>query len=808
MGDVLAFWITALVVGALGFPIAAVLLRRLPDAGAGFAIPLGLVLASYGYFTLRVLHVLPPGRGGFIAAVVLLGLCSAAVAGRDRWLLVTWWRAWRGVVIAAALFTFAFFSYVSFRSYNAEIGGTEQPMDLMYLNAAITSQDYPPHDPWLAGERASYYYFGYVQSGLLTSIAGVEPSAGYNLSLGYTFAAAATATGSLSFALARWVLGTRRRRWALAGGGFAVVLLLLVGSLSAVFEWSAAHGHTGPDLSVADAGPANLYEIFGVERMLPCPPGQTENCALQPQTTHWYPDEYWFWWEGSRIIPDTITEFPFFSFLLGDLHPHVMSLPLVLLVLGVTAATWRGRSVLSWRTHRGAPFQSLLLAILIGALAFQNAWDVITFTLAFSLAVFARNLRQRDPLPALGNAAGYVAPLGVAAVLLYAPWVLDFSSQAGGIEPYVGAGTRPPHLLLQFGPVLVAGLATALWSLRGMSRSAVTNAALGTAWVPLVPFLAWILLATTKGDLGDGVDARGGAGWWSAAIYAGFVWALSFAAVSFALQRRAAAVPAAMAATGALLLYGSEFFYIKDVFAGGLPRLNTIFKLSYQAWVLLSAAGGAGIALALAETRKRPLVSAYLAPAMLLVALGLAYPLLAAFNRTEGFQRETAIDGLAAVQRADPGEYDLVQWIRGNTPRDAVILEASGRRWQPNAAGPAVVDAGSDYSDSGRISARTGRATPIGWFFHEIQWRGENDANRAEFTRRQELVDAAYVSGDPEHVQEIMREFGADYLVVGRVEMSRYPGLLPDFESFLEVAHRSANYTIYRLPQTRTVHTS
>ena len=44
-----------------------------------------------------------------------------------------------------------------------------------------------------------------------------------------------------------------------------------------------------------------------------------------------------------------------------------------------------------------------------------------------------------------------------AAAILYLPWLLDFSSQAGGLQPYVGAGTRPAHLLLQFGPLLAAG---------------------------------------------------------------------------------------------------------------------------------------------------------------------------------------------------------------------------------------------------------------------------------------------------------------------------------------------------------------
>jgi len=216
MVDVLAFWAAAMVIAACGFPIAAVVMRRLPDAGAALSFPLGLLLSGYLYFILRVLHLLGPGRRDYFVAVIVVALISAAVVGRDRWFKVTWRRAWPGVVIAGAVFTFAFFSYTAFRSYNSEIGGTEQPMDLMYLNATLNSQDYPPQDPWLSGERASYYYFGYLQAGVLTAVSGVPASTGYNLALAYTFAAAAAGIASLAYALARWVLGSRARKAAMA----------------------------------------------------------------------------------------------------------------------------------------------------------------------------------------------------------------------------------------------------------------------------------------------------------------------------------------------------------------------------------------------------------------------------------------------------------------------------------------------------------------------------------------------------------------------------------------------------------------
>ncbi|MGE3074209.1 MAG: DUF2298 domain-containing protein [Dehalococcoidia bacterium] len=806
MADVLAFWLTALVIACCGYPMAAVLLRRLPDAGAGLSFPLGLVLTGYGYFILRVFDLLPPGRGGYVVTVALLGLVAAAVSGRDRWSLVTWNRAWPSVVITVCVFTFAFFAYVAFRSYNAEIGGTEQPMDLMYLNATMNSEEYPPKDPWLAGERASYYYFGYLQAGVLTSVSGVNASTGYNLSLAYTFAAAAAAISSLGYALARWILGSRARSWAMGAGAMAVGLLLLVGSLAAVFEWTAAHEDY--DLSIAGV---DLYSFFGAKEIVQCQTATSEYCysgSLTNRTQAWYPTEFWFWFRDTRIIPKTITESPFFSFLLGDLHPHVMSIPLVLLVLGLSLATWRERRILDIRSHRTAPFKSAAIAVLLGALAFQNAWDVLTFTLVFALAVFARNFRRVPLVPALVSTAGFVVPLGIAAVVLYLPWVVDFSSQAQGIQPYIGAGTRPAHVLLQFGPIVAAGLVAAVWSARALSRQDAINVLLGAAWLPVLPFILWIAFAWGQGNLSDAVDARTQSGWWTLVLYGLATWALAYAAIAMTLARKAAAVAAALAATGVLLLYGSELFYIKDVFSAGSPRLNTIFKLSYQAWMLLALGGGAGTIAALSQVRRFKSFAVLVAPALLLATLGLVYPLLASFNRTDSFGLETNIDGLAAVQQNDPGEYALVQWLDANTPRDTVVVEATGRRWAPGNGGPSVVDAGSDYTDSGRISERTGRATVIGWYFHEVQWRGDTPDNQAEFQRRQGLVDSAYISGDPDTVLSVMREFGAEYLVVGRIELVRYPGLLPDFSAFLDVAYESGSYRIYRLPRYEEVQTS
>jgi hypothetical protein len=296
MEAVLAALLASLALGAIGLPLAAVLLRRLPDMGAGLAVPLGLLTVSLPYFLLRVADVLPPGRGGYLIAAALAGAGAALVARNVRWRRADRMRLLLGIVVAASVYFGAFLAYTAFRSYNPEIAGTEQPMDLLFLNATLTSPEYPPRDPWLAGEPVSYYYFGYLQTGVLTAISGVPASVGYNLGLAATFAATASGLVSVAWALARWALPARARGYAALAPAAAIILVLFVGSLSAVFEWAAAHERYSEP----------LYRAFGVDYLLPCEQGATANCYAGPagaRTSAWYPTEYWFWWRGSPRHP-------------------------------------------------------------------------------------------------------------------------------------------------------------------------------------------------------------------------------------------------------------------------------------------------------------------------------------------------------------------------------------------------------------------------------------------------------------------------------------------------------------------------
>ena len=814
MTEALAFWGVAMVIAALALPLAFRLFARFPDAGAGLSFTLGLTLVSVGYFLLRVVGASPAGRGGFILAIALFGFLMVVLALRDRRFPATLRRALPGLAVAVALFSLLFFGYAWFRAHAPDIAHTEQPMDFLYLNAMLVSPDYPPHDPWFAGENASYYYGGYLQAAVLTGVSDVWPATGFNLSLGAVFAGAGVAAASLCAALARWLLGARARRWIPVAAGGGVLLLLFTGPLASIFELASARG----------ASSEGIYTAFGVEGLVRCGVGAGESCVGQPldPSERWFPADHWAWWRMSRMsywgpqpgYTDVVTEVPAFSFLLGDLHPHVMAIPGVLLALALGAALWRGRGPLSWRHHRRRPLWLLVIALVFGSLAFVNTWDVITLATVLAAAVLARNLRTREPLPAATGALSYLAVPAVLALAAYSPWIVDLSSgSVGGLYAYADSGTRIRHVLLFWGAIIVFSLPVIAWAAPRRLSSASLGRIAAAFLFPALPFLLWIVLAAAgraagvfaeDAGLGEAFSTRGAGGWLTLAFYAAALWLLAFATISLAARRHPGAPVAALATLGVLLLYGTELLFIRDALFF-VPRHNTVFKLSYQAWIVLSVASPVVLvsALRFAAPRTRPYLAA---PAGLLLAGSLVFAATMMPNRTDGFREAVSLDGLHFVDFYHPDEYALVRWLAENVEHDAIVVEASGRVWRVGDEGQALLDDPGGYGSFGRVGFRTGLQVPVGWPGHERTWRGKEIA--PEVDRRRDLVDAVYTAPGPEEVVRALEELGATYVVVGREERERYRGgLIPPFETFLETVFAEGQVRVYRVPVIEAVAT-
>ncbi len=248
----------------------------------------------------------------------------------------------------------------------------------------------------------------------------------------------------------------------------------------------------------------------------------------------------------------------------------------------------------------------------------------------------------------------------------------------------------------------------------------------------------------------------------------------------------------------------TEIVFLKDVFAGSYPRMNTVFKFYFQAWALLSITCGAALYFVYEGFQSAVSVKGWqrwvgrggqvIWSAVLLVFFlaGMVYPIVGSYQRTNHYtQRTNSLDGLNYLQSYDPSDYAAIRWLNSHVQGGPVIVEA----FNPQ---------GGDYSDYGRISAFTGLPTLMGWAGHEYQWRVNwlNDAyNANDFYRRGADISGIYTNPNPNTVLSLMNRYNAHYLYVGSLEKTTYPQAnLNRFSGFMQTVYSANGVTIYRVP--------
>ncbi|MBI2321596.1 MAG: glycosyltransferase family 39 protein, partial [Chloroflexi bacterium] len=370
----LLVWLALVVLlGLLALPLATLTFARLPDLGYGVCRPLGLLAFAWLYWLGVSIGLLPGTRAGTLAALAVLATLGLAAAWCQRRALAALWRERRAALaVSEAAFWLAFAVFLAQRLANPDlwhpVHGGEKPMDLAYLTAVVKSSVFPPYDPWFAGGYLNYYYFGQVILGALLKLSGIVPAVAYNLAVPTIAGYAASAAASLGLALAwreftsppvplsargegerggevstavpeapRTAQATagQPQRSAYLAGGAAAFLLLGIGNLGGAAQlWQTLWEVGGQPVRSALPGLAGLLNgLWGLLLVL------TGTRPFPPLPLDWY-------WASTRIIKDTINEFPFFTFLYGDLHAHVIALPLFLSVAALALNAALARSAL------------------------------------------------------------------------------------------------------------------------------------------------------------------------------------------------------------------------------------------------------------------------------------------------------------------------------------------------------------------------------------------------------------------------------------------------------------------------------
>jgi len=608
----------------------------------------------------------------WLGALAPVALAALALARRPRLTIAH-------VVEPELVFAVAFAALAVLRLPGLDVTATEKPMDLAILATLLRPGTLPPGDPWLAGETLPYYHWGFVPWVLPARLLGLVPDAAFNLLV----PTVAAASAQLAWALAR-TLGCRRR-----GGLMAAFLVVFAGTPDG---WRQVLGGTA---------------VASVDL-----------------------------WSSSRAIAGAITEFPLFTFHLGDLHPHVLCVPLLLLAMVLARSLGRppGEPRSPWP----------VVALAYGGAAAANPWCALPAGAAVLLAAVATESGFVPPRG--GGRAVWLRAAGTGALgwLLFAPFWLTYESPVTRLG-WVTTPTRLDELALFLGAALLPAAAVAL-ELAGR---------MGGFDVARRQFLRALLVA-------GAAAAAAVSGRPALAASLALLTVLALAVVGGRTRPARPALAIAAVALGLLALI--EIVHVRDPYGGELYRMNTVFKATHVAFLLLAVSAPA----LLGWLRRRRRLAA-VAVGTLLLASGLPH-LGAVASRV----RAPATAGWGGLGWMPAGEAEAAHWLF-RLDEAAVIVEAVG-------------DA---YSDAARVASASGVPCALGWENHERVWRG--GTVEAELRRRRALVDELYGAADPAAVRAHAAALGATHVVLGAVERRTYRGA--DF-----AAIRGAGAVVFETP--------
>ncbi|MEA1943732.1 MAG: DUF2298 domain-containing protein [Euryarchaeota archaeon] len=666
-------------IGAAAFPIVSMVCKNLSDHGYGISKIVGILMLAY--LTWILSYPLSFKRDVVLLSLAIICIVSLlCIKSRPQ---IKSQIKWEVIIRNEVLFVIGFIIFLMIRAYNPEITTFgEKFMDFAFLNAVMRSSHFPPHDPWFAGGLLNfYYYFGYLIVAVLSKLSDIPTTITYNLGL-VTFSALAA---NISFGIGYDL--TKKMRY----GVSTMIFVVFIANPYIVFNMAGSLLH----LPVA-----NHAQLFG-------------------------------FWASTRVIPNTINEFPYFSFIFGDLHPHVVSIPFQLLVLALLLNIYKSnnKGMNIYGENRIHVLAGIIISALsIGVLFPMNAWDYPTYLVLFIIIVSVQQYRAA----CIRNALIPIISVLILSILLFTPFYLDFyGAGASGIGI-----AHQKTLLINFIEIFALFLFlifSSLFSHSDLDRryviALIPLAILSLLFfqiliiiIPLIILCIYLFNNNTKNN-------------------------------QFVL---------ALVLVGSLLAVFCEVFYLNDRLGAPNERMNTVFKLYLQIWILWGVAAGYclyDLSLKHLSSRKRTIWTVLFC---ILIASCCIYPFTATYTKMNIDHNPASLDGIAYLNRSDRGDYFAISWIRRNITGTPVIIEAPGRC----------------YSTDSRVSAFTGLPTVIGWRGHEMMWRGSYDDIRV----RAEDVDKIYSTEHIDTIIDLLNKYNVTYVYIGATERARYRKGLDKFE--------------------------
>lgn len=406
------------------------------------------------------------------------------------------------------------------------------------------------------------------------------------------------------------------------------------------------------------------------------------------------PEKYWYP-NATRFIPFTIHEFPAYSYTVADLHGHVLDIPFVIFTLAFLFLFF----VLikkSDNVFKKSPY-FIFIGFLISAMYMTNAFDGPIYLL-LALIIF---------LTIYGFSNKFFVGTGLTLLSTYI-FSLPFTSNFNAFVTGIGINCPPLFLsnIKKLGPFIFESgncQPTPAWMLFVLW---------GFFLISFVVFIAIKLRTKIRNKSDD------------------FVLLLMLISTIFIL------IP--------------EFFYVKDIYPAHF-RANTMFKLGYQAFIMMSIASlFVFFRLNSLNKWKNILKGMYI----ILISFVLIYPYFSFSSYYNPLTKQPQIDGSLWLKNELPADYEIIEYFNKNINGQPIILEAQG----------------DSYTDYARISSFTGLPTVAGWWVHEWLWRGSPEY----VGKRIPDIQTIYESSDLIMTNQLIQKYKIEYIVVSELEKTKY----------------------------------
>lgn len=480
------------------------------------------------------------------------------------------------------------------------------------------------------------------------------------------------------------------------------------------------------------------------------------------------------WWAPSRVVKGVINEFPAWSFILGDAHPHYLNVAFVPLMILTLLSIIEGEHSAGLKLYGGVVV-AVLAALWLGN---ANTWEVPFWwgtLLVIGSLVLYKQLEQH------GIEAIKTAWSGLLRHAKITPRILAV---------LIVAGWCVASLVILKEQVL-AGSVPIAWVRQPIQRTHVDEAFLhwGVPLTLMGVFLPLRFSALTARLLGYTFLVGS---LFFEEIFAFLLLCLYFQLSQLAVSSkqqfsltRCVVESLGVCSLGLLLLV--EMVFLDDAYGDDHERMNTIFKVfmfvwfPFHVWAVGLSADGSRIVTSWLPSGQRFRLG-FQAIGSVIVSLAVAV-FCACFVRmatVEGIrvapvEARWNSEGLARVEDTFPGAASAIRSLRSES--GAIVLEAQ---------------AGS-YSWCAHVATLGHQQSYLGWANHA----GLLTRAHSEVARREQVTRSIYQSSSCAVAAQLMRTEGITHLVVGPLEKEQY-ACRPEQFTCLEVLVKSGGYEVFR----------